>query len=195
MEPPFFVGSKLHVKIEAGFDGLGINDWKAKRLGAAGATKLQLLVHVGSTSLPSLCNGAIPSKERLVDHKMGNHKLVKDIIVGEEWMGKNLFTILGIDLDLIDARPLHDSSSRGLILLDVSTTGSTTTTTTLYELFVGSVNRVFSVTHLRMCCCCCYLLLLLLLLVLLFSDKVKRGAAVLHWQHWPIQPRLFASRL
>jgi hypothetical protein len=148
MEPPFFVGSKLHVSIKVGFDGLGINGWKAKRSSAAGATKLQLLVHVGGTSLPCLCNSAIRSKEWLIDHKMGNHKLVIHIIVGEEWMGKDLFTI-NIDLDLSDARPLHDSSSKGLFLLDASTNG--TTTTTLYKLFVGRVKlRVFTVTHLRM---------------------------------------------
>jgi hypothetical protein len=117
MEPPFFVASKLHVSIEVGFDGLGINGWKAKRLGAVGATKLQLLVHVGSTSLPCLCNGAIRSKERLVDHKMGNHKLVKDIIVREEWMGSDLCTISSIDLDLSDVRPLHDSISKALFFL------------------------------------------------------------------------------
>ena len=144
MEPPFFVGSKLHVSIEAGFDGLGIIGWKGKRSSAVSATKLQLLVHVGGTSLPCLCNGTIRSKGWLVDHKMGNHKLVKHIIVREKWMGKNLFTI-SIDLDMSNARPLHDSSSKGLLLLDVSTNG---TTTTIYKLFVGRVKqRVFTVTR------------------------------------------------
>ena len=159
MEPPFFVGSKLHVSIESGFDGLGINGWKGTTSIGFSHTKLQLLVDVGSTSLPRLRDGAIRSKEWLVDHKMGNHNLVIHIIVREKWMGKHLFTI-SIDLDMSNARPLHDSSSKGLLLLDVSTNG-TTTTSTLYKLFLGRVKqRVFTVTHLR--------LLLLLLLLLLF---------------------------